>query len=481
MWGRSAILVAIFTGLSRMLGLLREMLMSSILGTGYIAEAFIVAFKFPNFFRRFFAEGAFNAAFIPYLAKNIEDRNKAQIISSEVFSLMLFFMIAFVALVEVFASDAVKVIAPGYEGERLDLAIKFTRLTFPYIALISLSAILAGILNSIDRFKAAAFAPLILNFCMIGALVFVYFVKDEFPGTILSLSVTFSGVIQLIWLFLQCYRHNLLPKITFNISHGKMVLKKMVPGMLGAGVTQINIFMDMILASFLEDGSIAYLYYADRLLQLPLSLIGVSLSTIMLPKLSKLYKNEDLIIAAKLQKESIIYGLSLSFVGSIGIFLLAEPIISIIFERGAFHSTHQTSLALMMFSFGLSAHVLNKILSVPFFAVGDTKTPVMLGLISVFCNFILNVILMQFLSYAGLALSTSISAWVLTILLIKNTKIKLDLKKDVLKIILCSMFIGLVIFFIKSNLQSNILQLLISIPVSILLFIAMFFNLKKTI
>lgn len=480
MWKKTAIIIAFFTGLSRILGLFREMLLSRIFGVSFIAEAFIVAFKFPNFFRKFFAEGAFNAAFIPYLSKASKDEVKK--ISSEVFSLMFFFMLGFVLFVEIFTDLVVDLIIPGCMDERRDLAVFFTRITFPYIAFVSMSAVLSGILNTMDKFKAVAAAPLILNICMIGALLYGYSSYDttssmHFKATLLAISVFVSGVIQLAWLSLQCYRNDLLPKLSLNLTHVKIILKKMIPGMLGAGVTQINIFIDMALASFLEARSIAYLYYADRLIQLPLSLIGISISTIMLSKLSKLYKDQDFKNAKVLQKESILLGFSLSLMSSIGIVILARPIISIIYEHGNFHSTDNCASALIFFGIGLPAHILNKILSVSFFAIGDTKTPVKFGLVSVLCNLFLNITLMQFLSFNGLALSTSISAWVLTGLL--SSSQKLNIKKEIFKITLSSTFIGIILFLIQDLATSNLYKVAITTSAGIVMYVLMFFRIFK--
>jgi putative peptidoglycan lipid II flippase len=353
-----------FTGLSRVFGLAREMLMSHFIGASVIADAFIVAFKFPNFFRRFFAEGAFNAAFVPefagVLSKNGKD--EAYNLANQVFSWLTLVLCIFVGLVVLFTPSIIHIIAPGFcdTPERLYYAIEFTRITFPYILCISLAALLAGILNSLDRFAAAAATPILLNIFMIIALLML----TENPGFALSLGVIIAGVVQLLWLYFVAARHGFclklqMPRLNDSV---RKILKLMVPGAIGAGVMQINIFIDMMLASTLPTGSLAYLYYADRLNQLPLSIFGVAIGTVLLPNLSKAIRNNEQKKAFILQEKSMLLGLRLSIPAAVGLIILSFPLISLIYGHGSFteHDVNVTAPALAAFALGLPAYVLSK-------------------------------------------------------------------------------------------------------------------------
>ena len=268
---RAATTVGSYTAISRAFGLLREILLSHILGANTLADAFVVAFKFPNFFRRFFAEGAFNAAFVPQIARCLangdvqQGRLLAQALAQKVFSCLAWFLVGFVLMVEFTTPQLIPLLAPGFATtpERLELAIQFTRITFPYILFISLSALLAGVLNSLYHFAAAAAAPILLNLIMIAALILYPYTSLE-PGFALCWSVFLAGLVQFSWLYWVCLQLDFKfwlkwPQLTADV---KKILKLMVPGTIGAGVMQINLFIDMMLASLLPIGSLSYLYYA---------------------------------------------------------------------------------------------------------------------------------------------------------------------------------------------------------------------------
>lgn len=452
---RSVVTVSAFTSISRVFGLLREMLMSHFIGAGVIADAFIVAFKFPNFFRRFFAEGAFNAAFVPEFAGILSKHGKPQAyqLANQVFSWLTVVLCIFVVLVVVFTPSIIHVIAPGFcdTPERLNYAIEFTRITFPYILCISLAALLAGILNSLDRFAAAAATPILLNIFMIIALLLTV----DNAGLALSFGVIIAGIVQLFWLYVVAARNGFklklqVPRMNDSV---RKILKLMVPGAIGAGVMQINIFIDMMLASTLKTGSLAYLYYADRLNQLPLSIFGVAIGTVLLPSLSKAIRNNAHSEVLVLQEKSMILGLRLSIPAALGLIVLSFPLISLIYGHGSFteEDVNFTAPALAAFALGLPAYVLSKIFTTCFFAAQNTKTPLKIGLITVVLNLILNLFFIQYFQHVGLALATGISAWVQAALLLfvlsrkKMISFSKSFFRDVIYVVIASILMAAVI------------------------------------
>ena len=452
---RSVVTVGGFTSISRVFGLLREMLMSHFIGASVIADAFIVAFKFPNFFRRFFAEGAFNAAFVPEFAGVLSNRGKPEAyqLANQVFSWLTFVLCIFVGLVVIFTPSIIHIIAPGFcdTPERLNYAIEFTRITFPYILCISLAALLAGILNSLDRFAAAAATPILLNIFMIIALLLAV----DNAGLALSFGVIIAGVVQLLWLYFVAARNGFklilqVPRLSDSV---RKILKLMVPGAIGAGVMQINIFIDMMLASTLKTGSLAYLYYADRLNQLPLSIFGVAIGTVLLPSLSKSIRNNARAEALVLQEKSMLLGLRLSVPAALGLIVLSFPLISVIYGHGSFTEADVklTAPALAAFSLGLPAYVLSKIFTTCFFAAQNTKTPLKIGLITVLLNLMLNLFFIRYFQHIGLALATGISAWaqaaLLLFILYKKNMISFSKSffKDVAYVVIASILMVVVI------------------------------------
>lgn len=493
---RAVTTVGGFTGLSRILGLIREILMSHVLGAGLIADAFIVAFKFPNFFRRFFAEGAFNAAFVPEFAGilSTEGEKSAHHMAEQVFSFLAWFLIAFVLLIEIFTPQLIHIIAPGFNTTpaRQELAINFTRITFPYILFISLAALITGVLNSLHRFAVGACAPILLNIFMICALVFF---ADQ-AGLSLAYAVLIAGIVQLIWVYLGSMRAGytlklLLPHLNPSV---RKVLRLMIPGTIGAGVMQINILIDMVLASFLPAGALSYLYYADRLNQLPLSIFGVAIGTVLLPSMSKLLCQNDHIKAMEYQEKAIVLGARLSFPSAVGLMVLAYPIIDLIFGHGKFspHDVNATSPTLIAFALGLPAYVISKVFTTTFFAVQNTKTPVKVAITAVFCNLLLNIILIPFFQHVGMALATALAAWIqmlcLVFLLKKQSLITLSKhsQKDIFKTILASLAMGFGVFLSKFHIQAwcspniwgEITQLILLVFFGIILYISFIFVLN---
>ncbi|MAU40463.1 MAG: murein biosynthesis integral membrane protein MurJ [Kordiimonas sp.] len=422
---RAAATVGSLTMVSRLLGFVRDILMASILGAGWVADCFFIAFKLPNFFRRLFAEGAFNAAFVPLFAESVEKdgREEALRFAEEVFAALLCVLLLFVFFMQIIMPWAMVVLAPGFmdEPEKYDLAVLLTRLTFPYLLFISLVSLLAGVLNAFEKFAAAAMAPILLNISMIATLLFAHDLLET-PAHSLAIAVSMAGGLQFAWLYRSCERYGLfirlrLPQLTPRV---KKMLRLMLPAALGAGVVQVNLMFDIILASFLPAGSLSYLFYADRLNQLPLGVIGVAIGTVLLPLLSRQVANGDGADVWHSQNRAIELALFLTLPAAIALMVVPGPIIQVLFERGAFSSADsmKTSWALMAYAAGLPAYVLAKVFTPGYFARQDTKTPVKFAVIALIANMIFNVILMIPFDHVGLAMATALSAWLNVILLV---------------------------------------------------------------
>lgn len=405
-----------FTGISRIFGLVRESLMSHIIGASPVTDAFLVAFKFPNFFRRFFAEGAFNASFVPQFSGQLasEGRASAQLLAERVMAVLGVTLVLFVLFIVIATPWVMGVIAPGFSDtpDRLEMAITFTRITFPYILFISLAALLSGVLNSLDRFAAAAAAPIILNIVMIAAMGLCFY-RDVAPGNALSWAVFLSGVFQLGWLYWACWKAGFrlkirMPRLTPEV---RKVMRLMLPGAIGAGVMNINLLLDMMFASLLPSGSISFLHYADRLNQLPLSLFGIAMGTALLPSLSRQIRLGEEDKARSTQGLAVELSLQLTIPAALGLVLLSYPIINLLYGLKGDQVT-ATAVALSAFATGIPAYVLGKVFVTGFFAREDTKTPVKIALVSIACNLILNVVLIGPFAHVGLAMATSIAAWV---------------------------------------------------------------------
>ena len=423
---RSTAIVGTFTLLSRVTGFVRDACMLAILGASPLLDAFIIAFKFPNFFRRISAEGAFSAAFVPLYAglSATQSPQVAQNFSRQAFSIMGLLLLGFVMAFELFTPQLMTLFAPGFQDtpDRLTMAISFTRITFPYILLISLSSLMGGVLNTMGRFAAWSGAPLLLNLLMIASLLWLAPFVDN-HGTALSWGVLAAGFAQflLLWVVLARADRPLYPSRPQLTVPVKTLFAKMLPGIIGAGVFQINVFVDIWIGSFLAVGSLTYLHAADRLNQLPLSVIGIAISTAFLPTLSKLFQTQEHEKAQIHFTQALSYAMILTIPAACALFILAHPIAKVLFERGAFgpSDTLATAQTLQAFVLGLPAYVLAKVLSTGFFARQNTLTPVRIGCLCVGVNFALNLIFMfhTSLGYIGIALATALSSWVNVIFL----------------------------------------------------------------
>ena len=406
-----------FTLISRLLGYVRDILIAIFLGTGLLADAFFVAFRLPNTFRRLFAEGAFNAAFIPsYAGELAKNKLKADNFAKDIFSSLFIILLFLVLLAEIFMPQLIFLIAPGFyqDPEKLKLVVDLSRITFPFLFFVCLASFFSAILNSYNKFAAAAAAPIILNIVLIGSLFISQWLNLS-EVMILSYAVSVAGFLQLLILFFFV-RKNFKPVLQLKIKINKKIkffFSKLLPSIFSSGVTQINILVGTIIASF-QAGAVSYLYYADRIYQINLAVAGIAVGTVMLPELSKYIKIKDSKRIIDLQNRALELCLFLSIPAATALVLASEEIITSLFGYGSFDqkSVANTSVALTFFAFGVPAFSILKILSNLFFARNDTKTPFYLSVVSVFLNVIISIALFSKLGFVIIPIATSISSWI---------------------------------------------------------------------
>jgi len=423
---RSTGLVGGMTLLSRVLGFLRDVVFARIFGAGPVMDAFIVAFKIPNFMRRLFAEGGFSQAFVPVLGEYRSQKEHAEVQALvDRVAGVLGGVLALVTLIAVVAAPLlVWVFAPGFDGEdgRRELAVAMLRWTFPYLLFISLVSLAAGILNTYGRFGVPAFTPVLLNLVLIGAAIWgaPYFAE---PGMALAVGVFVAGLVQLLFQIPFLKQIRLLPRPRWDRQHEgvRRIMRLMAPAVFGSSVAQINLLIDTIIASFLIAGSVSWLYYSDRLMEFPLGVFGIALATVILPGLSTRHAESD----QQGFSDTLDWALRLVWLvavpAAVGLFCLAGPMLATLFQYGAFseRDTLMASYSLMAYAFGLVGFTLVKVLAPGYFARQDTLTPVKAGVVAMVCNILLNaaiVIPMVFTGFIaphmGLALATSLAAFI---------------------------------------------------------------------
>ena len=458
-------IVGSLTFLSRILGYFRDLLIARVIGAGLISDCFFVAFKLPNLFRRILGEGAMNAAFIPVVSgvRTKSGKKSADAFFSNIFSFLLVALLAFVLILEIFMPLIITLIAPGFSDnpEKFNHSINLTRLTFPFVLFICLTSLMGAYLNTLGKFASMAVTPIILNLSLIFTLLIFFKSENLFLiSSTLSFVVSIAGIIQVIWMYYNIRRNK--SKLSINFSFLKTFksdkeitkfFKLLLPAILGNGAYQINLLIDMILASTLPDGSISFLYYADRVNQLPLGVLGIAIGTALLPVLSSQVKKNQKKEAEKSISKAIKFGILYSIPAFFGLLIFSENIISFLFFRGAFEykDVQATSSALIALCCGLPAFIMIKILVIPFFANEDTKTPIKISLFCMLINLILNLILIREFLHVGLAISTSVSAWINFILLFyilnKNLNYSFDISifKVFLKVSLASLTMSYIV------------------------------------
>jgi len=455
---RSAAVVGSMTIISRILGFIRDVLIAGVLGTGLVADAFFVAFRLPNLFRRLFAEGAFNAAFVPLFTKRLEGEGRAQArqFGNEVLSVLTFTLLGFTIAAEIFMPLLVHLLAPGFvdNPEKFDLTVVLTRIAFPYLLFMSLVAFLSGVLNSLGRFAAAAAAPILLNVVLIAVLVFAYFVNSgdqQYAGYLLVWGVAVAGCLQWLMLVIAARRAGMSfkvrrPKLTPAV---RRLIVLGIPGVIAGGVTQINIVVGTIIAS-MQASAVSFLYYAERIYQLPLGVIGIAIGIVLLPEIVRKLRSGDAEAAGKSQNRALEFSMLLTLPAAVALVVIPQPILMVLFQRGAFgpEATMATAYALTAFAFGLPAFVLNKIFSPGFFAREDTKTPMHFAAVAVAINIAVSLALFPYFQHVGIAVATSFAGWInvalLWMTLVKRGHFKVDqrLKSRLITYVVCAACMG---------------------------------------
>jgi len=404
-----------FTIISRLLGYIRDILIAVFLGAGPFADAFFVAFRIPNTFRRLFSEGTFNAAFIPSYSSLLNKKKQSESFVNNVFSLLILGLFFLVLTIEILMPLFVFMIAPGFEGdyEKMELAIALTRITFPFLLFISLASFFSAILNSHNKFAIASATPIILNILLIGVLFFGKILNDKLVYY-LSYAVTVSGILQFIFLFFFVKKYvSFKIKLFFKIDKKiKIFFKKLLPSIFSSGVTQINILVGTIIASF-QTSAVSYLYYADRVYQINLAISGIAIGVVILPQLSKYVQNKKKEKINLIQNKALELSLFLSIPATIALLIASDEIISSLFGYGSFdeNSVRNSAKALFYFAIGLPAFSLIKVFSTFFFARHNTKIPFYVSLISVLLNVFISIIFFREIGFIIIPIATTISSW----------------------------------------------------------------------
>ena len=453
--------------ISRILGYLRDVLIAIYLGSGPIADAFFVAFRIPNTFRRLFSEGTFNAAFVPsYSSEVVQGKKRAQQFANNVFNLLLIGLLFLILVIEIFMPTFVFLIAPGFteNSEKLELTILLTRITFPFLLFVSLSSFFGAILNSHNKFAAASAAPIILNILLIFVLLFSNYLNDELVNY-LSYAVTISGIIQFIFLVFFT-RKFYFPTISLSFKIDKKIkifFKKLLPSIFSSGVTQINILVGTIIASF-QASAVSYLYYADRIYQINLAIAGIAIGTVLLPNLSKYIEQNKFKKVEFIQNKSLELSLFLSLPATTALLISSEEITSALFGYGSFDifSVKNSANALFYFALGLPAFALIKVFSSFLFARHNTKIPFYFSFLSVVINISISLYFFDKIGFIIIPIATTISSWFNSLLLFmylifkKYFSFNTNFFSSFIKIIITT-FITTYIFYYLVNFFENYL------------------------
>ncbi|MDD9912835.1 MAG: murein biosynthesis integral membrane protein MurJ [Alphaproteobacteria bacterium] len=414
---KSSVIVSAWTMVSRVLGFLRDVAIANKLGASAYSDAFFIALTLPNLLRRLFAEGAFNVAFVPVFSQTKEnDPEAAQVFTNAVFTWLLIVLTLVTIVAELAMPALIAGMAPGFlnNPEKFDMTVMLGRITFPYLALITLTSLMGALCNSWGRFAAYAFVPSFLNIALIACLFGLPRWGYD-PVIAAALGVPIGGIFQLLFMAFAFRNIPIKLKLAWPPVHPnlKTLLARFAPAALGVGVLQISFLIDTILASQLYDEAVSYLQYANRFYQLPLALIGTALATVLLPHFAKALGRGDTVQANKAFTRSLTGGMSLALAATVGLVVLAEPMLATLLKHGAFDedASRATAWAMMAYTVGLPGYILTKITSTAFFAAGDTKTPLKTSAFSLVINIIANLTLMQFFGHVGIALATAISGY----------------------------------------------------------------------
>jgi putative peptidoglycan lipid II flippase len=463
---KSFFTISFFISLSRILGFIRDILIARYVGVSVLSDAFFAAFRLPNFFRRVFAEGAFNSSFVPIFIEKLDNKKshhqnqEAKIFLANIFSILLYSLFIFVIILQIFMPFFMKILFPGFfsSPEKSSLLISFSHITIFYLIFISLVSLYSGILNSINKFAVPASSPIILNATLI---LMILLCGEMFPnyGYALSWGVFLAGILQFIFVGFAVYKSGFLvyPKVPKFNQDIRKFFRKLLPGIIGANVMQINLLVDSIFASMIM-GAVSYLYYADRINQLPLAMIGIAIGIALLPNLSRRIKGGEFESAIKLQNVALEAGLILVMPATLALTVLAYPIISTLFQRGAFgeNESNLVSQALMFYSLGLPSFVLVKVMEPSFFSRGDTKTPMKIAILCLINNVILNYVFYVLqMGFIGIILASVFSTYLnLTLLITNLIRKKLfyfekDFVKKLISILIPSIVMAFTLYLLK--------------------------------
>lgn len=463
------------TMVSRVFGFIRDILIAAVLGTGAVADAFFVAFRFPNLFRRLFGEGAFNAAFVPLFAKRMEGEGKeaARAFAEEAMAGLVFILLALTIVAEIAMPFLMYGLAPGFSAtpEKFDLAVLLTRITMPYLLCMSLVALLSGVLNSVGKFVESSSVSIVLNLTMMAATLVALglgYRNDPTAGIIQAWGVFAAGLLQL-WLLVDGARRNGLslklrrPRMSEEM---RRLIRLGIPGVIAGGVTQINIVIGTVVAS-LQDGAVSHLYYADRVYELPLAIVGIAIGVVLLPDVSRHLRAGDHVAVMDSQNRSLEFAMLLTVPASVALAVVPVEIVKGLFERGAFTAadTPATAYALAIFSLGLPAFVLIKVFQPAYFAREDTATPMRFAVIGLTANTLGSVgLFFLFRSYGwmphlGIAVATTLGGWLnaglLYVVLVRRGQFVADarLARALPRIVLASLLMGAALWFAAAALE----------------------------
>jgi|TARA_B100000767_G_scaffold243392_1_gene241014 putative peptidoglycan lipid II flippase len=449
---KSFFTVGAWTILSRIFGFIRDIFIAIFLGSGPVAEAFLIAFSLPNMFRSFFAEGALNLSFVPIFSKKLNNKNDAKLFAENTLSYLMIILIVFTIFAQIFMPWLIYAMASGfYEDERFNLTVTYAKITFPYIFFISVTALLSGVMNSLGSFVAAAAAPILLNLTFILSM----FLANYFGlgiGISLAWAVPIAGIIQMLLLWITASRlgFKLIPKFSKLTPDLRRLFRVAGPAVLSGGVIQINLLVGRQVASYYE-GGIAWLSYADRIYQLPLGVVGITIGVVLLPNLAKKLANNDNAGSQISFNRSLEFSLIIALPSAIALIVMPNVIISALFERGAFSSldTLKTAAALTIYGIGLPAFIGQKIYQPIFYARENTRSPFYFALVAMAVNLTLAVSLAQTFGYLASALGTTIASWTM-LLLLKNsskkygpaTQIDSRNKRVIPRVVIASLIMG---------------------------------------
>ncbi len=449
-----------WTLISRITGFCRDVVLANFLGAGMVADAFFVSFKLPNLFRSFFAEGAFTSAFVPIFSQKLvgEGKSNAVKFAAQAVSVLAVCIALFVLLMEVIMPAVVLLLAPGFANDagKIELAVFLSRITFPFLLLVSIVSFQSGILNSLGKFAATAATPIILNLTMIAS-VFVFMPLIATPAYRVALAIPLAGLLEILWLryYLKKQDVEILPQKNVvelaKTDEIKTLFRRIAPGIFGAGIYQINMLVDTILVSLVGTGAISWMYYANRLQQLPLGVVGAAIGVALLPILSRQLKEENITEATRTQDKAVEYGFILALPAAVALVVLAKPVVNVLFQHGKFglFQTEMTSRAVIAYALGLPAYVMVKALTPNFFARGDTKTPVKYSAVVLLANIIFSAALMVPFGHVGIATATTLAAFVSLYQYVHGLKkrgfwqFSKELKMRLAKIFACAVLMGI--------------------------------------